>query len=135
VRKVSTSHHQSSFINSFGFTLIELLVVISIIVLLAAVLMPMLSRARAQARTVVCRSNLGQWALLWGMYVEDNDGRLPSHMDLQGQVSFAWVLAGPWGVNAIPAEFLGQARMAATVQGLLIPIMRESFVVYHHSPV
>jgi prepilin-type N-terminal cleavage/methylation domain-containing protein len=58
-----------------AFTLIELLVVISIIVLLVAVLMPTLARARAQARTVVCRSNLGQWALLWGMYVEDNDGR------------------------------------------------------------
>ena len=46
-----------------GFTLIELLVVIAIIALLMAILMPALSKARDQARTIVCRSNLKQYGI------------------------------------------------------------------------
>jgi prepilin-type processing-associated H-X9-DG protein/prepilin-type N-terminal cleavage/methylation domain-containing protein len=47
-----------------AFTLIELLVVISVIVLLMALLLPALSRARKQARAVACQSNLHQWSVL-----------------------------------------------------------------------
>jgi len=57
-----------------GFTLIELLVVISIIALLVSILMPALSSARKQARTVVCLANLHQWGQMFYMYSEDNDG-------------------------------------------------------------
>jgi prepilin-type N-terminal cleavage/methylation domain-containing protein/prepilin-type processing-associated H-X9-DG protein len=57
-----------------GFTLIELLVVISIIALLMAILMPMLQRARKQARATVCQVNLKQWGLIASMYTGDNDG-------------------------------------------------------------
>ena len=58
-----------------GFTLVELLVVISIIAMLLAVLMPSLSRVREHAKTVVCRSNLKQMALVFNCYVNDNDGK------------------------------------------------------------
>ena len=56
-----------------GFTLIELLVVIAIIALLMAILMPALNRARRQAKDVVCRSNLGQWSLVFSLFANDHD--------------------------------------------------------------
>jgi prepilin-type N-terminal cleavage/methylation domain-containing protein/prepilin-type processing-associated H-X9-DG protein len=59
-----------------AFTLIELLVVIAIIALLMAVLMPALARVRKQARTVACQSNLHEWALVFSMYTNDNNGYL-----------------------------------------------------------
>ncbi len=58
-----------------GFTLIELLVVIAIIALLMAILVPILNKVRSQARSVVCQSNLHQWALFFHAYTDDNDGK------------------------------------------------------------
>lgn len=58
-----------------GFTLIELLVVIAIIALLISILMPALAHVRKQAKAVVCQKQLEQWALIWYMYTEDNDGK------------------------------------------------------------
>ena len=57
-----------------GFNLIELLVVIAIIALLMAILMPALNRAKMQARAVACQGNLKQWALIFAMYTNDNNG-------------------------------------------------------------
>ncbi len=66
-----TNRHQS------GFTLIELLVVISIISLLAAMLLPVLSASRRKAQRVECVNHLRQISMATFMYCQDNDDHLP----------------------------------------------------------
>ena len=79
--------------NNKGFTLIELLVVISIIAVLMAILMPSLSRAKAQAKVVLCKANLKNLYIGEINYTNDYNDWLPSSTRTQ-------TLGGHWGFRA-----------------------------------
>jgi prepilin-type processing-associated H-X9-DG protein/prepilin-type N-terminal cleavage/methylation domain-containing protein len=66
-----------------GFTLVELLVVLAVLTVLAALLLPVLARAREEARRVTCLSNLRQIGQAYLLYTQDWDQRL-SHWYLPG---------------------------------------------------
>jgi len=61
-----------------GFTLVELLVVIAIIAILAACLLPALSRAREKGRQAVCQNNLHQMAIGFQLYWQENHDEFPA---------------------------------------------------------
>jgi len=109
-----------------GFTLIELLVVIAIIALLMAILLPSLSRAREQARTVVCLSHLKQWSLCFSMYTGDHDGKFMPGIDEDwdtGRYSWIYTLIPYYEEPAI--RLCPKARRTGQKNAAAVPVLMD----------
>lgn len=83
-------HRHPSFKSTTGFTLIELLVVISIIALLIAILLPVLTKAREAAKLTQCMINQRQIATAAISYAADTDGKLPPSIGVSTGGAYSW---------------------------------------------
>lgn len=99
---------------SRGFTLLELLAVILTIALLAALLLPVLSNAKAKANRTYCASNLRQLGLAWWQYKDDDNGYLVESYPTNNP--YVWV----------------QGDMSKPAEGANIELIRRG-LLYHYN--
>ena len=102
--------HYSYMYRRSAYTLVELLTVVAIIIVIAAILLPVFIKIKETARISMCVSNMRQIGSAMGWYLEDYDDRFPS--------------AAPWGA---PAYW--NALNQTTIQQILYPYLNNGMVI------
>jgi prepilin-type N-terminal cleavage/methylation domain-containing protein len=115
-----------------AFTLVELLVVIGIIALLISVLLPALSKARAQANAAACLSNVRQWSTAVMLYANDNKQGLCFY-DGTANPDFYW-LVGKYIGAGDPKNWGTTAGTARPKNIQLCPSEPDVTFPYHYAP-
>jgi prepilin-type N-terminal cleavage/methylation domain-containing protein/prepilin-type processing-associated H-X9-DG protein len=113
--------------HSSAFTLIELLVVIAIIAILAAMLLPVLSRSKVTAQSIACINNLNQLELCFHLYVGDNEDFMPPNNFVYDIISDQPLDSGPsWCTNLAIFD-----TNSIGISNALLFQYNTSFGIYH----
>ena len=128
-----------------AFTLIELLVVIAVIAILAALLLPALSRAKDKAKSLACLNNMKQWGLGMHLYIDENNDMFPyegnpSDIDKDKNLN-AWYNTVPplakmaslmtlYASSNAPVPGSKSLFTCPTVRGNPIPTIADPFFMY-----
>lgn len=115
--------------NPKAFTLIELLVVVAIIAILAAMLLPVLIKAKQKAHAAYCLNNTKQLAMCWFLYAGDNADRIPPNPESVGGGIDNWVQYrdGGAGMN------WGNNSANTNITMLITPGSSSAFLPYNRS--